>query len=43
MDPLVISGYLPREVGFLVAAKSMRKPIIGHFARALKGIPVERA
>jgi 1-acyl-sn-glycerol-3-phosphate acyltransferase len=32
----------PRPVRFIIAAKSYRKPIIGHFAKWLNSIPVER-
>lgn len=33
----------PREISFIIAAKSYRRPIIGHIARAIGAIPVERA
>lgn len=31
-----------RPVSFIMAAKSVRRPIIGHIARAIGVIPVER-
>jgi 1-acyl-sn-glycerol-3-phosphate acyltransferase len=31
-----------RQVSFLVAAASMRRPLIGDLARACRSIPVER-
>jgi 1-acyl-sn-glycerol-3-phosphate acyltransferase len=31
-----------RPISFIIAAKSYRRPIVGHFARALGAIPVER-
>ena len=37
---LVISS--PRPISFIVAAKSYRRPIIGHLARWAGAIPVER-
>jgi glycerol-3-phosphate O-acyltransferase/dihydroxyacetone phosphate acyltransferase len=51
IDPLLIVSKVKREVKFITAAKvyftyhhhkSMRRAIIGHFGRALGGIPVER-
>lgn len=43
IDPLVVMRTNPRQVGFLCAAKTMRKQVIGYIARALDSIPVERA
>ena len=42
IDGLLIASHIARQVRFIVAAKSMRRPIIGHFARMFMGIPVER-
>lgn len=42
VDGAVILITTPRRVGFLVAEKSMQKPIIGDFARACGSIPVAR-
>ena len=38
----MISTTVNRQVRFITAAKSHRKPIVGHFSKALGGIPVER-
>ncbi|KAJ1914474.1 Glycerol-3-phosphate/dihydroxyacetone phosphate acyltransferase [Mycoemilia scoparia] len=43
IDPLVLLQHSPRRVYYLVAAKSMRRKIIGFYGRCLRGIPVERA
>lgn len=43
LDPLVVMRTCPRHTGFLCAAKTMRKRIIGFIAKALDSIPVERA
>lgn len=42
VDGAVIVTTNPRNVGFLVAEKSMKKPLIGDFARACGSIPVAR-
>ena len=42
VDGAVIVITSPRKVGFLVAEKSMQKPIIGDFSRALGSIGVAR-
>ncbi len=42
LDPAVMQQFVPRTVAFLIAAKSMRQPIIGDLARAQRSIPVER-
>jgi len=39
VDGAVILITTPRRVGFLVAEKSMQKPLIGDFARACGSIP----
>ena len=38
----MILNYCKREVSFLIAKKSLRRPIIGDFARWMKSIGVER-
>jgi glycerol-3-phosphate O-acyltransferase/dihydroxyacetone phosphate acyltransferase len=42
IDPLLIYNITERNVGFLTAAKSMRRIEIKYFAKALGAIPVER-
>ena len=42
LDPIVVMRTCPRRAGFLCAAKTLRKRIIGHIGRALDTIPVER-
>jgi 1-acyl-sn-glycerol-3-phosphate acyltransferase len=42
VDAAVIVITCPRKVGFLVAEKSMKKAIIGDFARAVGSIGVAR-
>mgnify|MGYP005992234445 CR=1 FL=1 len=42
VDGAVIVATNPRRVGFLVAEKSMHKPLIGDFSRACGSIPVVR-
>jgi glycerol-3-phosphate O-acyltransferase/dihydroxyacetone phosphate acyltransferase len=42
IDPLLIYHITDRDVGFLTAAKSMRRAEIKYFASALNAIPVER-
>jgi hypothetical protein len=49
VDPAVVLYLLPtdfytrgRRVGFLVAAKSWRRRVVGFFARMFDGVPVER-
>lgn len=42
VDGAVITICTPRKIGFLVAEKSMKKRIIGDFARACGSIPVAR-
>jgi 1-acyl-sn-glycerol-3-phosphate acyltransferase len=43
VDGTVIVANNKREIHFIGAAKSVKKPIIGHLLRAIKTIPVERA
>lgn len=50
LDPAVVLYLLPtdfytrsRRIGFLVAAKSWRRRLVGLFARVMDGVPVERA
>jgi len=43
LDPLIVLQAVHREIGFLAAAKSMRRKYIGIMARALGAISVERA
>jgi 1-acyl-sn-glycerol-3-phosphate acyltransferase len=31
-----------RQISFIIAAKSYKRPVIGFFAKALGAIPVER-
>ncbi len=38
----MILSFARRDVQFLVAAKSTRKPIVGFFTRIFETIPVER-
>eukprot|EP01048_Picozoa_sp_COSAG05_P013703 COSAG05_NODE_1481_length_4761_cov_4.755684_4_plen_470_part_00 len=49
VDPAVVLHLLPtdfytrsRRIGFLVAAKSWRRRVVGLFARVMDGVPVER-
>ena len=42
IDPCILQATGGRRIGFLAAAKSMRKLFIGLMARALNSIPVER-
>ena len=42
VDPLMVITASDRPIGFLAAAKSMRRLVVGFFSRALKAIPVER-
>ena len=43
VDALVLLSQLPRDISFLIAQKSMNRPVIGHIARALRSVPVVRA
>ena len=43
VDALVLLSQLPRDISFLIAQKSMKRPVIGHVARALRSVPVVRA
>ena len=40
---MLILCHCKRRLGFLIAAKSMTRPIVGFFARSLDSIPVTRA
>lgn len=43
MDGLLLARTCKREVRFIVANKSYKRPVVGDVMRILKGIPVERA
>ena len=43
MDAVLLVTLVKRPVKFIVAAKSMRRPVVGYFANKLGGVPVERA
>jgi len=43
VDGCILYSTIKRDVRFMVAAKSMRRPVIGDMFRASKAIPVERA
>lgn len=43
MDAIVLLGTLPRIPRFLIADKSLKMPIVGHFARFVRGVGVKRA
>ena len=38
----MLISIIPREVSFIMAAKSTRRPVIGHLARLMHVVPVER-
>jgi len=42
VDGALLMAHCLRAVSFIVAAVSMRRPIVGHLARACNAIPVER-
>lgn len=42
MDPILVMDHCPRDIGWLVAAASMKRRVVGTFARALNSIPVAR-
>jgi glycerol-3-phosphate O-acyltransferase/dihydroxyacetone phosphate acyltransferase len=42
VDGALLMAHCVRQVSFLVAAASMRRPLIGDLARACRSIPVER-
>ncbi|RKO98912.1 hypothetical protein CXG81DRAFT_15285, partial [Caulochytrium protostelioides] len=42
VDPVVLFQHCNREIGFIAAAASMRKPLVGLLARLFNSIPVER-
>lgn len=43
VDPLILISTCPRPIGFLMAAISLKRRIIGFFGKMLNSIPVERA
>ena len=43
MDAVLLVTLVKRPVKFIVAAKSMRRPVVGYFANKLGGVPVERS
>jgi len=43
VDALMVLCNCRHKVGFMIAEKSMHRPVIGHFARAIGCIPVVRA
>lgn len=43
VDGCVLLSKLKRDIHFIGAAKSVRRPVIGHLLRLAKTIPVERA
>eukprot|EP01066_Platyproteum_vivax_P006956 Platyproteum_vivax@DN2596_c0_g1_i1.p1 len=42
VDAMMLISKLPRQVSFLIAASSMKRPIVGDLAHFLNCIPVER-
>jgi len=42
LDAMLMNISVPRKLGFIIAAKSYHKAIVGHFAKAAHAIPVER-
>ena len=38
----MLVSIIPREVSFIMAAKSVRRPIIGDLAKLINVVPVER-
>ena len=42
LDPVLVMEHCGREIGWLVAAASMKRAVVGRFARALGAIPVAR-
>jgi glycerol-3-phosphate O-acyltransferase / dihydroxyacetone phosphate acyltransferase len=42
VDPIVVQRCAKREVSYLIAAASLRRPMVGRVARALNAIGVER-
>ena len=42
VDGLMLFTMCPRDVRFLIAEKSTKRPIIGFFSRCLRAIPVKR-
>jgi glycerol-3-phosphate O-acyltransferase/dihydroxyacetone phosphate acyltransferase len=42
VDPMMLLMFIPRVVRFLIAAKSLKRPIIGDLARAARAVGVDR-
>lgn len=42
VDPVMLFTHNKREIGFIIAAKSLTKFIVGFFAQLMKSIPVRR-
>eukprot|EP00760_Papus_ankaliazontas_P015384 PhM_4_TR16493/c0_g1_i1/m.21353/K13507/GAT; glycerol-3-phosphate O-acyltransferase / dihydroxyacetone phosphate acyltransferase len=42
IDALILRSQCGRDVRFIIAEKSMHRPIIGHFARLMNSVPVTR-
>jgi len=42
LDAVLMISSFPRKLGFIVAAKSYRRNVIGHLSKAIHAIPVER-
>jgi len=40
MDAVLLVTIVKRPVKFIVAEKSMRRPVVGYFANKLGGVPV---
>jgi len=43
LDPMVLITSVSRQIHFLAAQKSMDRPLIGFFGRAIGAIPVQRS
>lgn len=43
VDPIILISSSPRPIGFLMAAVSLKRKIVGFFGRMLNSIPVDRA
>jgi glycerol-3-phosphate O-acyltransferase/dihydroxyacetone phosphate acyltransferase len=42
IDALILRSQCKRDVRFIIAEKSMTRPIVGHFARLMNSVPVTR-
>lgn len=42
IDAMIMRAHCGRSVRFIIAAKSMQRPVIGHFARLMEAVPVVR-